>query len=897
MKNTALLVFILSFLLVSCGDDSGNSADDSETITNKTVSGVVQFGPFEKGATVAVYELDEKFQKTGINYENEIENEKGEYSINVKELKSRYALLKANGYFHSYITDKKSIDKIALYALADLGDHSEVNINILTHLSHKRAIYLATEKKLPLADAEKQAEKEVLKSFDIDEIFDSTENWNIFGNKDKNAALLALSILMQSVFLKGNIDKILDDIVLDFEKDGSWDDKKTKTLIADFAYKTFEETRFSAINDNIKKSHPSTDIPPFEKYINNFWWQNYGLGSCEGKRKNEVKKNQNSGSDYSKKLFICRPDIWRGASEREILNDSLTRLKGNDGDITLALKVCFVYENNSWNERDISNCTLGLKGCTEQRQGELGLTANNKWFICDNKIWVSDITCEDDRPTKTIKFKEDTVGWKDTTEGAIRKGKTTDVIYIFDKKNWRVATLPEASLGGCTKKIQDSVGYAPMREEQDYIDSQECYNAIFTPGYYKCNDLHWEKADKCAFGLSRWKNSKEGDFHILEECDNKCHVFEDGNWRSGNPTECIPGLGGCTKKLNGTIKHGPVIKEGRECIQYGEYVCEDSVTIVDTTTKTPYICTYPFMDFGGSTHGHWAQASEGDLELFPTLCTYDSYGRIFQGKNNYYICDKIRPKIFTFRKATSDELEEKCSIYNYGQYKTFKDSKAIAKCDVSESNAETQFYDWNFANDKNQGTMTDPRDSSVYKTIVMDTLTWMAENLNYADSVNYPSMRKHNWCYNNQIDSCKIHGRLYTWSAAIDSVYWSTQGITCGHTSKSKYFRCGLPERVQGICPVGWHLPNSNEWIQLLDWLEKINTEFGRSGFFTGHDGIYFSTYAHFANIHYETYFWTSTDVPSTPYDVMMLQTSPISTKLVSSESVNAISVRCVKDY
>ena len=44
---------------------------------------------------------------------------------------------------------------------------------------------------------------------------------------------------------------------------------------------------------------------------------------------------------------------------------------------------------------------------------------------------------------------DDTQNWKDTTEGAIRKGDVTDIIYIFDNKKWRIATLPEASLGIC----------------------------------------------------------------------------------------------------------------------------------------------------------------------------------------------------------------------------------------------------------------------------------------------------------------------------------------------------------------------------------------------------------------------------------------------------------------
>ncbi|SMG15571.1 fibrobacter succinogenes major paralogous domain-containing protein [Fibrobacter sp. UWB13] len=100
--------------------------------------------------------------------------------------------------------------------------------------------------------------------------------------------------------------------------------------------------------------------------------------------------------------------------------------------------------------------------------------------------------------------------------------------------------------------------------------------------------------------------------------------------------------------------------------------------------------------------------------------------------------------------------------------------------------------------------MTDPRDGQIYKTVKIGGQVWMAENLNYADSVKTPSLLERSWCYNNKAENCAVAGRLYTWAAAID-------------LDECKYFKsCSLPAKVQGICPPGWRLPTKTEWGTLF---------------------------------------------------------------------------------
>ena len=110
--------------------------------------------------------------------------------------------------------------------------------------------------------------------------------------------------------------------------------------------------------------------------------------------------------------------------------------------------------------------------------------------------------------------------------------------------------------------------------------------------------------------------------------------------------------------------------------------------------------------------------------------------------------------------------------------------------------------------------MTDSRDGQIYKTVKIGDQIWMAENLNYADSIKTPSLIGKNWCYANKAENCAVTGRLYTWTAAIDSVKLATDADNpqdCGFGKE-----CTLPDTVQGICPPGWHLPEKKEWDTLL---------------------------------------------------------------------------------
>ena len=133
-------------------------------------------------------------------------------------------------------------------------------------------------------------------------------------------------------------------------------------------------------------------------------------------------------------------------------------------------------------------------------------------------------------------------------------------------------------------------------------------------------------------------------------------------------------------------------------------------------------------------------------------------------------------------------------------------SSAVSSSSV-ESSSSIEKLVWQYLNPAiSYGEIIDDRDGQVYKTVEIGSQTWMAENLNY--DYNYGTA--HSYCY---ADSCSKYGRLYTWSATVDSAaVFSTAGKGCGcHASRSP--SGGI---VRGVCPVGWHVPSVSEFQTLI---------------------------------------------------------------------------------
>lgn len=211
------------------------------------------------------------------------------------------------------------------------------------------------------------------------------------------------------------------------------------------------------------------------------------------------------------------------------------------------------------------------------------------------------------------------------------------------------------------------------------------------------------------------------------------------------------------------------------------------------------------------------------------------------------------------------------------------------------------------------GHMTDERDDQVYKTVKINNREWMAENLNLRYLQPTDSLDSSSFCYDNSADNCEKYGRLYIWSAAMDSAgLYSTGSIGNGIGTL-----CSAVYPIRGICPEGWHLPSEYEWNELgskanegvtlrstYDWEYSNGTDdFSFTALPAG-----LAVNGKYQYLHTSAIFWSSTEAyglgtdKTASYNAFFLRLEYVSNKreslvLHSTGKHQAFSVRCLKDY
>ena len=830
---------------VTCGEEStilyvegdldslmeGQVVLDSEkvAVSLDDVSGFTQKGPFLMGSKVRVYEIADgrSLKQTGNSFNGKILNDKGEFDINARMLVSQYVSMEATGYYRNEITGENSNTVLTLFAITDVTDRKTANMNLLTHLEYERVIYLVTQKKMKVRDAKKQAQKEVFNLLHIDATnFKNSEDLNIAGTGDADAALLAFSVVLQGHRSVSELSELLQNIANDMEQDGKWDDSTTRMALAVEA----DTLDLYSIYENVKNWKLSEDVADFEKFINLFWSTEYGLGACDAGKLGAIVAATAGPRKGTTMRYKCSATQGRE-------NPELYYYWAKVGDF----------------------------------DGEM--------------------------------FEKDTYGWSDTTDGAIKAGAISGNIYVFDSLDasrgglgWRGASEMEKKWGGCNNSLQGEYRF------YDWI-YDDAFENHFERVYYRCTEEHAWRTDVDFVDMEtrEWKAAEDGSarwgdslYSLLDydwNMGHKCFVYDTSEsyrgWREGDTVNCSLGLNGCTLarlgQMQKTSKGAFYVcvnddsfgedyytwQEEKDYVKINTYgwTCLDSNSgeIRKGQTHDAYFVCEDEMWRGASTSEERNCVENGVCQV--SNCTESIRGTFEERDDGLYVCDDSRSYhwgwLGEWRKADCAEIET-MQLCTEGFYSIVWSCETQGNflidyvCEESamawravEHASDYSVDDWNqkkseyYTSDMHPDVeygddLEDERDGNVYKTVYIGGKRWTAENLRYIDESNSNlAGRVGSW------DDAEITGFHYYWTAAMDvPPKWNESAVSS---------MLSFPHR--GVCPNGWHVPDTTEWKSLLGIAKNESLQMmGFKGWSNATDLVGFSAIPDAAE------FWTSTE-------------------------------------
>lgn len=438
---------------------------------------------------------------------------------------------------------------------------------------------------------------------------------------------------------------------------------------------------------------------------------------------------------------------------------------------------------NTSKEKEVESI-YELGKCTDDRKGEVIFVENkDEDYICFSGKWIPssefDNPGEDDESSSSVK--ESSSSAKDVSSSdKASSGETSS----SDKAS-SSSEKASSSSGNVSSSGGSSSGETPKSSSSSTSGSSSSKTPESSSSVKSSSSkTHDSKA---------FVDSRDGKTYRMVTIGSQTWFAENVNYKgddvtsychSGKPENCDK-YGSLydwdnAKKACPSGTHLPTIEELRELLHF---VGEDSSAVVlmaDTgwTRDDGYLGTdkYGFAMLPGSYKASGGYGSS--LGWCTNMWTAsDSAGLVYAvylGWNLPYA------SIGLYDLAEGWGMAVRCIE---GEPKPSSSSSAKSSSSSIKSSSSSQVYSssstgvkssWKFLNSAiSYGEMTDSRDGQVYKTIVVDNITWMAENLNFESANSY--------CYNDSSKYCATYGRMYTWSAALKA------------------------------CPDGWHLPSYDE--------------------------------------------------------------------------------------
>ena len=863
LRFVALLVYLLLFV-VACSDKDKNAggtseAENSIAIENKDIAGVSQKGPFVKGSSVTLYELNfETRAQTGKSFLGRISEDMGTFAISKIELASQYALLRVDGFYRNEVTGKVSASQITLNAISDLSDRDNVNINLLTHLEYERALWLAQNEDMTVKQAKKIADQEIFEAFAEDFAGESVEDLDIFGNADGDAVLLAISIIMQAGRSEGEFSLSLADLAKDIEEDGVWNDSLERAQSADNAF----EVELAQVRENILGWNISQKISMFENYVEYFWSDVFGLGRCTEKREGEIRPDTNPRSRYFNEKFICEKQHWHllgkklsSSSTEESSSSSISAESSSSSanDSSESGKSSSSIKRSSSSRQSTATIdppykeetsiidpeVLAILGtCNDEGEGSVKKAFNSS-FVCKSGLWYSLLLAD---------MEQDSWFNPDITYGTLidqRDGQTYRTVVI-GTQNWMAENLhyggENASEELATNMADENLcpsGDEEYCEKSGYVYSWTAAMNL-SPTYrsrvvssYPITSNHqgicpdgWHVPSKEEWNvlIEYVKNTYSEGLGAIRASDS--WVWFSKDIAPTNATGFSMLATGMTFESWGRIDMGvstafisgdvPTISLGMPCLAIQEFFYNENniKEFISTSDAFNVRCVENATPTSSENSSSSVKQSSSSQQSATTIDSpYDENTSI------------IDPELLAILGTCNSENESAVKkVYN---------NSFICKSGLWYSLLLIDMEKDSWYNpDITYGTLTDQRDGQTYRTVVIGTQNWMAENLHYAgekaDATTLANLAEENLCPWNDENYCSKSGYHYSWTAAMNISPIYKNRIAASYPITDKH---------QGLCPNGWHIPTYDEWNELFDFVISVYGEVAPSRALKAVDG------------------------------------------------------------
>ena len=642
--------------------------DSEQVVTSvEDVSGFTQKGPFLLGSEVVAYELQNgrTLKQTGKQFHGKITDDRGSFNIRTIKVASQYAFLAAKGFYRNEVSGKVSDQQITLNALTDLRSRNLVNINVLTHLEYDRVVQLVTKEDYTVRKAKKKAEEEIFKIFHMDslKIDGVSEDFSIGGNGAGDAALLAISILMQRNLKEAVMQSQITSMSEAIAKGGKGNSDSLKAAMADWVSKQEITGKINRIRVNVEGWKLGDEVPAFEPLLHHFWIEEYGIGECTKQRVGEIFAVENRFSVNDKSVsavrFACvdSSDVgytWRYATDIE--KDTYKWSPGSSdgavkkGDLT---NNSYVYDVTEKKWKTALTVELLYGGCRQELFGQIRrIDGFNAFYRCveSSHSWEP-----------VYNYAEiDTQGWGAGEDGETRWGDTLGV-----------------SVTGSTVCYLGK--YNDFREVTKLKNSY--YDIRFTSS----------KSDRCSCQLVPYDYQNKEAGYLLYEGDETdvaltycnageraCYYYNGvaGKWVYASSDYCMNDydLGVCSSNHLGELKYSESNNRVYECARHVEGEGDEEIVKIYWTEVNDYIVA----------------------NTYNVECDEDKWVTGFLAKDVHFVCDGG-----SWRKASvlEEYVGEPCCLKNQaaekevdGETYSCIDSEWRARDDVA-INTENQECD------------------------------------------------------------------------------------------------------------------------------------------------------------------------------------------------------------